>query len=323
MNKTWIWFSWGKRSLEEVETQLRTIRSAGIRSVLLAAPAHKLRMLEAICSELDIQLHAWYITLCRNNQELIQQHPDWFMVSRTQCSTVTHPPYVGYYRWLCPSKSEVRHWLLQQISQLTDIPWLAGVHLDYIRYPDVILPAGCQPQYNLKQTHEEPQFDFCYCATCRNAFSVEHGIDPLELQNPDTHTSWLRYRYNTISQLVTQIATLVHRRGKLLTAAVFATPAEATSMVRQQWHLWPLDAAFPMIYHTCYDQPLEWVAHAAARCRANLPKTVELYPGLFIPGISHQQLAPLIQEVVSTGASGVSLFDAGNMKIEHYRAIQQ
>jgi uncharacterized lipoprotein YddW (UPF0748 family) len=319
MNKTWIWLSWGKRDLAEVEAQLHIIAQAGIRSVLLAAPAEKIRKLDAVCARLGLELHAWYITLCRSNQQLMQQHPDWFMVNRLQQSTITHPPYVGYYRWLCPSKPQVRSWLLQQIAELADIPCVAGVHLDYIRYPDVILPAGCQPLYNLVQTHEEPQYDFCYCPTCRDAFAAKHGLDPLELAHP--HAAWLSYRYQTITALVKQAADVVHQRKKKLTAAVFATPAEATALVRQQWHLWPLDAAFPMIYHTCYDQPLDWVVRATAQCRADLPDAVALYPGLYIPGINSQQLTPLIDEVLSAGASGVSLFDANAMHPEHFTAL--
>ena len=45
----------------------------------------------------------------RNGDAWVQEnHPEWFTVSRNLESSLEHPPYVGYYKWVCPSRGPVR-----------------------------------------------------------------------------------------------------------------------------------------------------------------------------------------------------------------------
>ncbi len=61
---------------------------------------------------------------------------------------------------------------------------LGSYHLDYIRYPDVILPVALWPKYNLVQDKEYPEFDFCYCDVCRDEFKNASGVDPKAIADP-------------------------------------------------------------------------------------------------------------------------------------------
>ena len=58
--------------------------------------------------------------------------------------------------------------------------YVDGIHLDYVRYCDVILPVNLWQNYGIEQTRELPEYDFCYCETCRAKYKAEHGVDPLE-----------------------------------------------------------------------------------------------------------------------------------------------
>jgi len=51
-------------------------------------------------------------------------------------------------------------------------------------FPDVILAEGLWAKYDLVQDKEYPQFDYCYCETCRNKFQKLEGIDPLKIKEP-------------------------------------------------------------------------------------------------------------------------------------------
>jgi hypothetical protein len=61
----------------------------------------------------------------------------------------TSRPYVNYYHFLCPSHEEVRDHLAKIFGNIANTANLDGVHLDYIRYPDVILPVALWKKYNL------------------------------------------------------------------------------------------------------------------------------------------------------------------------------
>ena len=120
----------------------------------------------------------------------LEEHPEWYAVNRRGESTAEKSPYVPYYRFLCPSRGAVGEFLAQQFRELTRLP-VQGLHFDYIRYPDVILPVALWSKYNLVQDREYPEFDFCYCDVCRASFKRQEGIDPLGLDDPSQHSTAL------------------------------------------------------------------------------------------------------------------------------------
>ena len=168
---------------------------------------------------------------------------------------------------MCPSRDEVREYL-RTVAGLAAVDNLGSVHLDYIRYPDVILPIALWPKYNLVQDKEYPDFDFCYCDVCRARFRAQSGLDPKELPDPAANQAWLQYRYDTITRVVAEMADVVHARGKRLTAAVFPTPAIARRLVRQDWTKWNVDAVLPMVYNGFYKEDVPWIERAR-RARAS------------------------------------------------------
>ncbi len=85
---------------------------------------------------------------------------------------------------MCPSRPETAQYLKDRVAELAQIEGLAGVHLDFIRYPDAIFalrPARI-PQRGPDRVY--PLWDFCYCDVCRADFKALTGVDPMDLEDP-------------------------------------------------------------------------------------------------------------------------------------------
>ncbi len=278
-------------------------------SSMAEMPCDLLSVVLPLAREHGIEIHAWLWSLMNNNPKMLKQHPDWYVVNRLGKSCIEDPPYVKYYRWLCPSKPQVRNYLLAIIKDLQAYPDLAGIHLDYIRFPDVILPIGFQPKYHLVQKTEMPRFDYCYCQTCREIFKKENGIDPLKLENPPENMAWRHFRENRITKLVNTLVPHIKKQNKLATAAVFPTPTIARKLVRQNWPQWQLDAFFPMMYHPFYHKPVRWLLEATQEGRRQIQPGQKLYAGIFVPAFKPQELDEALRFIIRGGGNGVSFFD--------------
>ena len=305
--KNWIWTGGDEQATADAQKRrFDKFRESGIHAVLFSGfnPSAL-----ALAKAAGLETHAWTWTLCRGGKELLVNHPDWYVVNRLGESASKKPPYVGYYHFLCPSHEAVREHLAKVFADLGNTENLDGLHLDYIRYPDVILPVALWKQYNLVQNEELPQFDYCYCETCRDIFKKQTGEDPLKLSDPPAHAAWRQYRYDSVTKLVNQLVEVAHGKGKQITAAVFPTPSLAKKMVRQDWVHWNLDAVLPMVYHSFYLEKPEWIERAVKEGVTALPPKRPLYAGLYLPDLkTEQEVDEAIQRAMAGGAKGVSLF---------------
>ncbi len=317
--KNWAWVH-GSADLtaDEWRRRFARVRAAGIHGVLVSGNDEVVRELADAAHAEDLECHRWIWVLNRSGDDWVKNnHPEWFTISRNGDSSLEHPPYVGYYQWLCPTRPGVREYLRGVVDRIASDPSIDGVHLDYIRHSDVILPVGLWEKYGLIQDREHPEFDFCYCEVCRATFSQQTGKDPLALPDPTGDLAWRVFRWNSVTGLVETLAEAAHARGKPISAAVFPTPGLARRLVRQAWDGWPLDAFFPMLYHTFYEEELAWIGAATAEGVAALAPRTPLYSGLFIPSLPPADLADAFSVARSAGAAGVALFELGGLSDEH------
>ena len=63
----------------------------------------------------------------------------WYAVNRKGESAYTVQAYVPYYKCMCPNNPDVINYLVTEYSKIAEIPEVDFIHLDYIRYVDVIL----------------------------------------------------------------------------------------------------------------------------------------------------------------------------------------
>jgi len=335
---TWVHGS-GDRSPDEWQAQYGHLAEAGYRGVLVSGGNTGVHATAAHSAGLEF--HRWVWTLNRSGDEWVKTtHPEWFTVSRDGKSSLDSPPYVGYYQWLCPTRPEVRAYLTQSLLEIAQDPQVDGVHLDYVRHCDVILPRGLWSKYDLIQDREYPEFDFCYCEACREAFASLHDTDPLELPDPPMDEAWRRFRWDGVTGLVREVAEAVQsvpaspegsslrtdKTGKAISAAVFPTPAIARRLVRQAWDEWPVDAVFPMLYHSFYEEGLEWIGEgvreglqALAARNANVNDTGEapapqkILAGLYLPALSEEERLRAVEIAQQARAHGVSFFEMGGL----------
>ena len=304
--KYWAWQGRDDKATDDqIRAKYRKFKSKGIDAILLEGGMNEREF--AIIKEVGLELHSWMWTTNRGDQWIRDNHPDWYMVSRTGESCFDKPPYVDYYRWVSPVIPGVQRYLEDQVAQLTSHPAVSGIHFDYVRYPDIILPRALWAKYHLDQTNELPRYDFCYSEHTRKAFQEFCGRDPLKIEDPAHDQQWLHFRYDSVTNLVKKLVAVAHEHQKIATAAVFPTPRYARKICRQDWDKWPLDAVLPMTYHSFYEEPISWVGDCTLENiqAVNFP----VYAGLYMPDLSKpEEFKKTIDLVLAKGGWGVSLF---------------
>lgn len=267
-----------------------------------------------MCKEAGLEAHYWKWTM--NRREVRETHPDWFAVNRKGESCYDKPAYVDYYRFLCPNHEGVAEYLAADYLKEANLPYVDGVHLDYVRFPDVVLPVSLWKNYGIEQTSELPEYDYCYCEVCRKMFKEQTGKDPLELKYPMEDQSWINFRLDAITRVVNKITQTIKADGKRISAAVFPGPSMARKMVRQDWGQWSLDAYFPMIYNGFYYEGPEWIGRSVKESVQTINGRAKIYAGLMFPDIKNT-FEQALDEAFNNGASGVSFFDGPDEEYLH------
>lgn len=336
--KRWMWMGISPDITDDdFKRRFEKMAAAGVEAVLPQVYASHMALFELpgftqapvlerllpLAHEAGLQVHAWMWCMPCNHPDIIAQHPDWYAVNRLGESAHEKPAYVGYYKFLSPRHPEVREFIAQRVEALAKITELDGIHLDYIRYPDVILAKGLQPKYNLVQDKEYPAFDYGYEPCSIQPFIEKTGKDPLQMDDPSADTAWRQHRYDSVTELVNQhLVPIARKHGKTITAAVFPN----WESVRQQWHHWDLDAFLPMLYNGFYLQPISWVGdqtQAALQRLSSAQNTKPVFSGLYLPDLpDSSSLQEAIQSATSHGAAGFSIFEANGMKDAHWELLQ-
>ena len=324
--KYWTWTTANaERSDASYVSEFERYAQNGIDAVLINTNTDPslLSRLTPIAQKAGLEVHAWITAINRPGDKEAEKHPEWYAVSRDGKSCFDQPPYVGYYKWMCPTREASRAHVLSLVEGLAKVNGVASVHLDYIRYSDIYLPVGLLPKYDLVQDTELPEFDFCYCEVCVTAFEKEHHRNPLEMTHPEIDIEWKQFRLNKVKSIVDEAYEIAHKNNKILTAAVFPYPEMADHMVRQRWDKWEIDAVLPMIYNSFYNEGVDWIGFATAQGVKDLEgKGVGLHTGVYVPSMGAKDLGLAIQMAKDNGANGVSFFDGNAITPDQWKEIK-
>ncbi len=311
--KNWIWINPDTReSADTIRAKYKKFVSAGVNAIFFEhdSPLHF-----RIAKECGMEAHRWMWTMNRGEKSLLNSHPEWYAVNRKGESCADKPPYVDYYRWLCPSRPEVKEYLLNDVRNILSNDYVDGIHLDYVRFCDVVLPVNLWQNYHIEQTRELPEYDYCYCEVCKSKFKEWRGQDIAEIEFPEASLSWRQFRYDAVTNIVNAISHLAASHKKAITAAVFPTPEVARRNVRQDWINWKLTGIAPMIYHGFYKEPVEWIGDAVKEGVRGIDGRFPLYAGIYIPDFkSSDEIEAGMTHAFANGAAGISLF--GNVTDE-------
>lgn len=324
--KYWVWTTADpKRDDASYTEEFKKYSENGIEAVLINTNTDPelLSRLTPLAKKEGLEVHAWIMAMNRPGDSIALQHPDWYAVSRDGNSTFDTRPYVDYYQWLCPTREDSRNHVLGLVEGLSKVDGVTSVHLDYIRFPDIFLPIGLLPKYDLTQEEELAEFDFCYCDVCVAEYEKIHHKNPREFENPALDMEWKQFRLNKIKEVVDDAYDIVHDNGKILTAAVFPYPEMADHMVRQRWDKWKIDAVLPMIYNNFYNEETDWIGFATRQGVADLAaKDVDLHTGIYVPTMSADEVKQAIELAKENGAKGISFFDGNALTPEQLEVIK-
>ncbi len=329
----------GEATDAELENQFADLKSKGIAGLMYSAgqdPETYMRV-GKIVKKTGLEFHAWIPTMVQNIKPGISA--DWYALNGLGESALDKPAYVDYYHFLCPNRAEVQQYLEEMYGRIADVPEVDGIHLDYIRYPDVILARGLWEKYGLVMDREYPQYDYCYCSKCVADFKAKTGIDIKSVDDPSQVEEWKQFRYDLITDLVNRLAEMVHSKNKQITAAVFPGPNSiAKKIVRQEWDKWNIDAFFPMNYNDFYLEGTRWIGEMCRESVTALNDTRPVYSGLFIcpdplkkttepdpenHGLVPGELEDAIRESMENGAKGICLFTPGRMTGEDWAVFER
>jgi uncharacterized lipoprotein YddW (UPF0748 family) len=305
----------GEFDKDKWDAKLATYDSLGISEILVGGNPEFYNQLIPLATEKGMKIHAWMWTLNRPGDTIANKHPEWYAVNREGKNSLEYRAYVNYYQWLSPFHPEAREHIKNNVRKLTKVKGLASIHLDYVRYVDVILGADLQPKYNLVQTTEMPEYDYGYHPIAREGFKKIFGKDPLDFKHPELSTEWRQYRLNAVSSLVNELVDIAHQSNHKMTAAVFPFPEMSRQMVRQPWDDFHLDSAYPMVYNNFYRENVNWIGFAIEQGinKVDFP----IYAGLYNPALKDpKDLEKAIRLVKNKGAKGFSIFTADNLSPE-------
>ncbi len=205
--------------------------------------------------------------------------------------------------WIDPGAPGVAQGLAAVFAELlARHPELDGLHLDYIRYPDV-LPFTPGARFDVG-------LDFGYGEATRARFREDTGLDApfrRDSRNGNAFDDWRRAQ---VTEVVREIGTAARaaRPGLLLSAAVWPYPGRSYLALYQDWTRWLeeglLDFAVPMTY--ARDPRLFTLLSRANAGAAGSRAWVGVGAWLF--EAEPARAAAQVREAQALGADGVVLF---------------
>ncbi len=314
----WVWMGQGNRSNDEWEALLMGLDTLGIRGLLLSADTTTLSLVASLSAQFGIEVHCWIWTMNRGDAD-----PAWLDYNRLGQSLANEKAYVDYYKFMNPALPDVQEFLRTKFRDLASVKGLKGIHMDYIRYVDAILPSGLQPKYGVIQDRVFPQFDYGYHPMMMELFKEQYGVDPLDSVEARSDSLWLAFRLDQLNQTVEILRNQVKNHGLEISAAVFPTPEMSRSMVRQDWDSWKLDTYFPMVYHNFYEMPVGWIQTVMEENKRLLPET-RVICGLYLPALQEDNdLTEAMAAALAGGADGIAFFNFGNLNESLRKQIKE
>jgi hypothetical protein len=329
----------GKATDEEIKTNFADLKSKGIDVLMYNGGQNPETYIRAgkIAKNAGLGFHTWIPTMNQFDKPGLTKES--YAINGKGESTFDKPPYVNYYHFLCPNRPETFNFLSDMYGKIADVEEVDAIHLDYIRFPDVILAEGLWAKYGLVMDKEYPEYDYCYCDKCTGDFKEKSGIDIKAAADPSQVGEWKQYRYDLITNIVNKLSGEIHAKNKQINAAVFPGPNSiAKKIVRQEWDKWELDAFFPMNYNDFYLKDTKWIGDVTREAVEALGNRKPVFSGLFIcpnpakktgeadpenHGLVPEDLEDAIRESMINGATGICLFTPGRMTDEHWKVFEK
>lgn len=254
-----------------------------------------------------LEVHAW-VNCClvwsgarppRDRRHVLNAHPEWVArladgrsMARLTPRQLARLKVEGVF--LSPAHPGVRAHLAAVVRELVQRYPVDGVHLDYIRQPQVAV--GYDP-------------------TTRARFAMEAGVDPLmfarqpRAERARLDSTWLAFQQEQVTAIVRAIrdVALAERPGLSLSAAVVADTTTAFIRKRQPWARWLRDGLLDRAFLMCYAPRVQTVVAQLQDLGAQLGPD-RLVPGIAVYNTLPSTAATKIKAARALGFSRVALY---------------
>ncbi|MBQ7189569.1 MAG: family 10 glycosylhydrolase [Kiritimatiellae bacterium] len=201
--------------------------------------------------------------------------------------------------WLDPGSPEVRAYLLRAVREMARSYAVAGIHLDFVRYPDFVSCLNANTKQRFEQGMGKSFAD--WPETVRRAGKIRQ--------------SFFEWRAEQVTDFVRRVRTMMQReaKGKVLSAAVYGKYPSCYEAVGQDWQSWIdlglVDFVMPMNYTENMDRFQEWVKdQTKTKKMANA-----MIPGIGVTAaesrLDAMQVIDQIKMARAAGCAGFALFD--------------
>lgn len=219
----------------------------------------------AACKKYDIEVHAWvenFYVGTQNTVPIVANHADWLLYNDD--GTVVQRNEGGAYIFLDPANAEVQNVLIDYYKELLQkVPDIAGLNLDYIRYPvsdraedtgyTIAAMQGFAESRGMTFSDAQKSDRAKMAKKFVQLFNADY-LEGGEAQAQSNYDAWVTYRSDVITAYVRRIVKEVKAdSGKLLSTSVFASVTDSLQAKKQDWKTWFsngwIDIATPMAYY--------------------------------------------------------------------------
>jgi len=283
--------------------------------------ADPLQMVIFLAHRKGIQVHAWLNVLYSApgegyrmaDRHILNQYPDWVLEGRDlrdqwhyTRDDLDASDSEGLY--LNPFYQQVGDYLCQVVKEILDNYAVDGIHLDFIRFPNIGFGYGPIERQEFQDLFGVDPIDISYGELTNNSTA---NLANLWL---DTHLlQWYAFRANAVDEVVHKISQQISisRPDCILSAAVWANRTTAYCYVGQDWLRWAkegwVDLLCPMAYWNMPSGKLTDLCHQIKSVGG------QVYLGLGAYTKDEQTISREIDEVRRSGADGFALFSYNDM----------
>jgi len=226
-----------------------------------------------------------------NLEKAMAEHPGWLI---RKIKGEIYPAY----NMAIP---EVREYWLSIISKAMKYD-IAGIHLDYIRYP----------------VNQMFSYDSITCA----AFREKYGFTPVEVAHDGGSIiwcEWIKWNQEQVSALVRDVHDMIKASGRniLLGTDVFPDPSESEVEIGQSWETWASEGIVDFVCPMLYTDSVSLFGKYLDKALITAGNRCEVYPGIGIYSY-HNKITPeiLLEEIKTArdkNAGGVVFFSGNSL----------
>ena len=247
--------------------------------------------------------------------QLWTAHPDWFMVDSLGHKML---PTAGWYSFVNPVQPGVRTHLRGIVAELCQYD-VAGIHLDYIRYPEDYRLVAAQRYPDATEEEIARHADFSYDPVSQAALLDEYGWNVSRKQI-------VRFRCDSVTRVVRDISYTMQMGkpdGCLLTASVMGNPVDGKAHAYQDSGTWArqgvVDWVVQMNYGTTsFDRYLKAMWKATGRGKFRTSVVVGIYCKN-----EGDDIVAQIDKVAASGSRGFALFSYSFLFGEDHRPTEK